>query len=83
MLDTIGWVYFLNNRVDEAQSVLGDALRMDPSNASVQYHLGEMYHKAGRASDARALFTQALELAKESKNVELADKIQQALDRAP
>lgn len=81
VLDTVGWVLFLNGRTEEAQAVLADALRLAPNKASVQYHLGEVYAKAGRVREAQVLFRRARELAAAAKNADLTDKIDKALQR--
>jgi tetratricopeptide (TPR) repeat protein len=83
VLDTIGWVYFLNDQADEAQSILIEALRKDPECASAQYHLGEVYRKRGRVGDARDAMRRALELASEAQDVQLSDKIRKALEQSP
>jgi tetratricopeptide (TPR) repeat protein len=82
VLDTVGWVYFLNNRIDEAQAILADALRMDPDSASIQYHMGELMLKSGRVGEARGMLRRAGELAAEAKNAELTEKIQKALEKS-
>lgn len=83
ILDTIGWVYLLNGKIEEAQATLLDAVRIAPDNASAQYHLGEAYLRAGRVSDASGPLQRALELAKKAEDSELVAKIEAAMQKQP
>jgi len=63
MLDTVGWVYFVNGNVPEAAAVLEESLNLDSETNPVAYlHLGQVYAKLGRTADARSKLTFGLEL---------------------
>ncbi len=61
-LDTLGWIHYLRDETDQALPLLEQARRAMPTNPTVRYHLGMAYLKAGRAEDARAELTEALNL---------------------
>jgi predicted Zn-dependent protease len=44
----------------EARKAFEEELRIDPTNASAAYEVGEMHRKAGELEPARAMFEQAL-----------------------
>lgn len=46
-LDTLGWLLLLDARYAEAERILSDALKADPQNASVHFHLGLLHLQTG------------------------------------
>lgn len=46
-LDTLGWLLYLAGRYPESEQALLDALKIDPLNASVRFHLGLTYLQIG------------------------------------
>jgi tetratricopeptide (TPR) repeat protein len=81
MLDTVGWVYYVNDRLDEAEAVLREALRLDPRMVPTHYHLGMALAKAGKVAEARAAFSEAIRRARESNDAEHLRKAEQELEK--
>ncbi len=79
VLDTIGWVYFLNDRSGPAEQALLEALRLEPNDVAARFHLGRIYMKAGRTSEARAALRAAREQAEKIKDDLYIKDIEQAL----
>jgi tetratricopeptide (TPR) repeat protein len=61
--DTLAWVYFHQQHYPTARDLLEDALKIDPNNASMQYHLGMTYSKLGKKADAATHLKKAESLA--------------------
>jgi tetratricopeptide (TPR) repeat protein len=81
ILDTVGWVYFKNGRVDQAGAVFSEALRMDPRNLAACYHLGQVYADSGQRAAAQREFRRALDLAREQQDEDYQRKIEEALEK--
>ncbi|MBW7904457.1 MAG: tetratricopeptide repeat protein [Phycisphaerae bacterium] len=77
--DTIGYVYTLADKLTAAESILLEALRLDPSNVPARLHLGQLYLKLGRAPDGRRLLEQARDQAQRTGNRAYLEKIEAAL----
>jgi len=60
--DTLGWVYYKQDIVDQAVPLILQAVGRDPKNAQFQYHLGMAYAKQGEDSKAIATLKGALAL---------------------
>jgi len=50
--DTLAWVYYTKGNYYSARGLLEDAIKQNPDNASINYHLGMTYSKLGRKADA-------------------------------
>ena len=61
--DTLAWVYYHKGTYSLAQDLLQDAVKQDPNNASVHYHLGLTLSKLGDKSGAATELKKASELA--------------------
>lgn len=59
-LDTLGWVQFKLGRHDEAIRVLQQAQGKAPNHPVLNYHLGLVYAKVGRTSDAKTYLEKAV-----------------------
>lgn len=81
MLDTVGWVYYVNGRLDEAEAVLREALRLNPRMVPSHYHLGMVLAKAGKVVDARAAFNETIRRAKDAKDDEHLQKAEAELQK--
>ena len=51
-LDTLGWIQFKLNDVDEAVRSLQLAIELEPNNSEIIDHLGDIYYKIGRKKEA-------------------------------
>jgi predicted Zn-dependent protease len=60
--DTLAWVYYHKGTFSTARSLLEDALKQNPDNAAMHYHLGMTYNMLGRKSDAEVQLKKAVSL---------------------
>lgn len=63
MLDTLGWVQYLNGETDAAVLNLQAAARGLPGNPTVAFNLAHAYAQAGRDTDAQAELSRGFGLA--------------------
>ncbi|MBC7909931.1 MAG: tetratricopeptide repeat protein, partial [Pyrinomonadaceae bacterium] len=68
-LDSLGWAYFKLGQLEEAAQHLSDAARRDSSSATIQEHLGDVYHRQGKKDLARAAWQKALSLTVEADEI--------------
>jgi Flp pilus assembly protein TadD len=47
-LDSLGWIYFKQNKLSEAEAMLRKALQRESRDATIHSHLGDVYAKTGR-----------------------------------
>ena len=59
-LDSLGWAYFQQGRLDLADPPLTEAAEKLQSNSVVQDHLGDLRYKQQRFADAAAAWERAL-----------------------
>ncbi len=59
-LDSLGWAYFKQNRLAEAEGQLRKAVERNAHDPTIRDHLGEVYYKAGRIDLAAAEWERAL-----------------------
>jgi len=59
-LDSLGWAYFQQGRLDLADPPLTEAAEKLQSNSVVQDHLGDLRYKQRRFADAAAAWERAL-----------------------
>lgn len=69
-LDTVGWVFFLNDRHADSETVLRQAVRAAPLRLSYRDHLAQVIARAGRTVEAREAYRQLMELARKRGDVE-------------
>ena len=60
-LDSLGWAYFKQNRLDLAQQNLEKAVERLGTDPTIVSHLAEVYYKSGRIREAQAKWKSALE----------------------
>jgi Tfp pilus assembly protein PilF len=58
--DTLGWIYYKRNLIDQAIPLLQDGVRGDANNPLHQHHLGMAYFQAGDWPKAREALERAL-----------------------
>jgi len=78
-LDSLGWAYLRQGRVDLADSPLSTAAEKLPKNSAIQEHLGDLRLKQHRAADAVAAWQRALD--GDGESIDRA-KIQKKIDAA-
>jgi len=62
IIDSLGWVYFRQNKPDQAIRHLTEAARLQPDDATISEHLGDAYVKAGQFKKALEIYQQSLKL---------------------
>ena len=60
--DTLGWIYYKKDLVEQAVPLILQSLEKDPNNALTHYHLGMAYAKMGEDSKAIVALKRALAL---------------------
>ena len=60
MLDSLGWVHFRLGDFAKAELFLGQAGRLEPGDAEIQFHLGELALGRGERDQATTRFRRAL-----------------------
>lgn len=73
-LDTLGWVFFNLDQLDQAEAMLTQALASDQAGAAVYEHYGDVMARRGDLETARQYWQQALDRA--PGNVALQEKLQ-------
>jgi tetratricopeptide (TPR) repeat protein len=62
VLDTLGWVYYKQNRFQQAIPLLEASVQKNPKHPTVHYHLGMAYYQEGELDAARHTLTSFLEI---------------------
>ncbi|MBF0191118.1 MAG: tetratricopeptide repeat protein [Magnetococcales bacterium] len=62
ILDSLGWVLFRMNRLDESLTRMREAVRMEPKDPTIREHLGDVLAASGRIKEALIVWRQALEM---------------------
>ena len=82
IIDSLGWVYYRQNRFAEAVPVLERALRLEPTDPVVVDHLGDAYWAVGRERDAEFQWRRTLSLEPdEDIRLRVEKKLAVGLDR--
>ena len=61
IMDTAAWIHFQRGDMDEARTLLGNALEKDPENPVLNYHMAMVYKYDGRHGLALAAIRKAVE----------------------
>jgi tetratricopeptide (TPR) repeat protein len=67
-IDSLGWLYYRQGKLDLAEKLLTDATHLLPNDATVREHLGDVVAKRGDVPRALSLYRAALVLEQESKD---------------
>lgn len=59
-IDSLGWVFYKQNRLPEAETKLREALQRDSHDPTILSHLGDVYAKQGRTELAAAQWEKSL-----------------------
>ena len=59
-LDSLGWVYFRQNKLDAAETQLSHSLRLGPKDPTIHDHLGDVLFKEGKLKEAIAQWQSSL-----------------------
>jgi tetratricopeptide (TPR) repeat protein len=60
ILDSMGWVYFKQNKLEMALKYLKQALDLIPEEPTIAEHLGDVYRKMGRIKEAVEAYKKAM-----------------------
>jgi len=80
IVDSLGWAYYREGDVADAQKALEHAVELKPGDAAINDHLGDAYWQGGRADDAKLQWRRALSL---NPDPDLAKAIGAKLDHPP
>ena len=69
-VDSLGWVYYRQGKLDLAEKYLADAARLLPRDPTVHEHLADVFAKRGNTQRALELYKTALSLQPEAKDEE-------------
>lgn len=70
--DTLGWVYFYKGNYGGARDLLESAVKENPENASMQFHLGMVYSKLNDKADAQSHLKKSIALDPNSQGAKAA-----------
>jgi Tfp pilus assembly protein PilF len=70
--DTLAWAYYYKGTYAFARDLLEDAVKTDPNNPSMEYHLGMVYGKLGDKGNAATHLKKAISLAPDSPDAKNA-----------
>jgi tetratricopeptide (TPR) repeat protein len=59
-LDSLGWVYFRQNKLTDAETQLSHSLRLYPKDPTIHDHLGDVLFKQGKLREAIAQWQSSL-----------------------
>jgi tetratricopeptide (TPR) repeat protein len=59
-LDSLGWIYLKENKLNESETTLRKALEHESHDATIHSHLGDLYAKTGRPEMAAAEWEKSL-----------------------
>ncbi len=59
-LDSLGWTYFKQNKIEDAEVALRKAAEREPHDPTIRTHLGDVYAKQGRMDLAAAEWEKSL-----------------------
>jgi tetratricopeptide (TPR) repeat protein len=62
IIDSLGWVYFKQNKIDQAIKYLKEATSLMPDDAAITEHLGDVYVQTGRFREALDIYKRSLQL---------------------
>jgi tetratricopeptide (TPR) repeat protein len=67
-IDSLGWVYYQQGKLELAEKYLTDAARLLPRDATVHEHLGDVLAKRGEVHKALDLYREALTFEPDAKD---------------
>lgn len=83
ILDTLGWVRFLNGQIEEAEQALLEAVMLQPDSIAAHYHLGRVHAERGRRVKARQEYEVALRGARATRDAKYEKLVDEALKKLP
>jgi tetratricopeptide (TPR) repeat protein len=84
MMDSLGWGYFKQGNLEQSLLWLEQAAAKEPSNPTINWHLGDAYAANGRELEAQFQWRRALQLDPEPEEIELIHRrLEMGLDAGP
>jgi Flp pilus assembly protein TadD len=65
--DTLAWAYYYKGTYGFARDLLVEAIKTDPQDPSLEYHLGMVYSKIGDKNNAAIHLKKAVSMAPDSQ----------------
>ena len=78
--DTLGWVYYKMDEMNQSLALLEEALAGEPENPIFNYHAGMALYKSKRPDDAREKLSRALESREDFEGRAEAEEILRSLN---
>lgn len=69
IVDSLGWVYFKQNKLRKAISELEKAFELVPNDSTIAEHLGDVYTAIGDIEKAREFYHKALKIDPSKQNI--------------
>jgi len=79
VLDTVAWAYYRNDKLDAAETLLLEAVRLEPNSLGPRYHLGRVFQSARRTGEARRAYERVIETGRNTPNDEYVVLAKEAL----
>ena len=73
--DSLAWLYFKQEKYDEALEAMKVPLSKEINNSEIGYHIGEIYLGLNKKGKAKYYFNLAIELDNEKESVQLSKEI--------
>jgi tetratricopeptide (TPR) repeat protein len=69
IIDSLGWVYFRQNKLERAIELLREAVHLQPDDVAIGEHLGDAYVRNGQFKEALEVYQKTLKLNPDSKTL--------------
>jgi tetratricopeptide (TPR) repeat protein len=79
VLDTLGWVYFKLDKLDQAAEAMRRSTEISPNYANL-YHYGQVLQRQGKTDEARKQYELGLELMKDQPDEECQKLLKDSLE---
>lgn len=76
VLDTLGWLYYLDGQLENAEEILVQSINAEPNSAN-RYHLGRVYEDLGRSTEAASQYKLGYDLVKSDPSDDFYDELKE------
>lgn len=74
-IDTLGWIYFMQGRTEDAEREIARALKLLPEDATITDHMGDIQLKLGRPEEAIRWWSESFVL--DPRNAKVQQKLEE------